>query len=138
MVFKEIQTEDIFQCKKCGDCCRGYGGTCVTEKDIITIADYVNTKPDSFVADYCQMSGKKPVLAQGKNRYCVFWDGLCMIHPVKPHMCRTWPFINSLLVDINNWYIMAQFCPGMRTDISPRLLEKYIQRELSDDLTKRR
>ncbi|MEZ4524987.1 MAG: YkgJ family cysteine cluster protein [Desulfobacterales bacterium] len=62
------------------------------------------------------MSGSRPVLAQ--SGYCVFWkEKICTIHPVKPRMCKAWPFIQSVLTDVNNWRMMAGSCPGMRTDV---------------------
>ena len=122
---------DIFECQQCGDCCMGFGGTFVTEKEIKTIAGYLNTDPDDFVEKYCQIAGGKPVLAQGNNAYCMFWDGLCTIHPVKPRMCRTWPFIESVLIDTDNWQIMAGTCPGINTDVSDSKVIECVNKELS-------
>ena len=107
----------LFDCRQCGDCCRGYGGTYVSEEDIRRIAAYIGEDPARFQERYCQMSGRRPVLAQAANGYCVFWDKLCTIHPVKPRMCRRWPFIDAVLVDIQNWKSMGASCPGIRTDL---------------------
>ena len=126
-----MKSSDIFKCKKCGDCCKGYGGTFVTEKNIIAIAAYIKADPEQFVVDYCKMSGKKPVLAQGKNGYCIFWEGQCTIHPVKPRMCKAWPFIESVLTDVNNWHIMASSCPGIRIDVPDSLIKECVKKELS-------
>ena len=32
-------------------------------------------------------------------------------------MCRRWPFIDAVLVDIQNWKSMGASCPGIRTDL---------------------
>jgi Fe-S-cluster containining protein len=72
------------------------------------------------------ISGGKPLVAQTENGYCIFWDQLCTIHPVKPHMCRNWPFIESILVDVENWQSMAASCPGMRTDFSDNQIRKCV------------
>lgn len=121
---------NIFECKKCGDCCKGYGGTFVTDSDIEAIAAYVKVEPRYFLRDYCQMSGTRPVLAQGKDGYCIFRENkICSIHPVKPRMCRAWPFIQSVLTDISNWRIMADSCPGMRTDISDEEIRVCVEKE---------
>jgi len=122
--------EDLFKCQKCGDCCIGYGGTYVTEKDIINIATYTGTPPENFIKEFCQISGGKPVLAQTEDKYCIFWDGLCKIHPVKPKMCRDWPFIDSILIDAKNWEIMAAVCPGIQTSFPSHLVIDYIKRML--------
>ncbi len=122
---------EIFDCKQCGECCKGYGGTFVTESDIKAISDYIRTDPRQFISDYCQMSGNRPVLAQGENGYCVFWDKLCTIHPVKPRMCSAWPFIRSVLNDLRNWQIMAASCPGIRTDIPDETVETCVREKLN-------
>ncbi len=117
--------DDFFKCKKCGKCCKGYGGTFVTKQDIKTIASYINTDPKDFVANFCQMSGNKPLLAQAKTGYCIFWEKMCTIHPVKPRMCKAWPFIGPVLVDSNNWNIMARSCPGIKTEVDHNILKEF-------------
>jgi Fe-S-cluster containining protein len=126
MTSDDVAPEDLFTCQKCGDCCKGYGGTFVTEDDIETICLYVGLDRKGFIAHYCQVSGGKPILAQGKNGYCIFWDQLCTIHAVKPSICRKWPFIESLLVDVKNWQMMAASCPGMRTDCADNQIKKCV------------
>ena len=126
-----MKPSDIFSCKRCGDCCKGYGGTFVTRREIEAIAGYIKTDADRLMDEKCQMSGEKPVLAQGDNGYCVFWDEACTIHPVKPRMCKAWPFIESVLVDINNWQIMAASCPGIRIDSPDSVVMECVKKELS-------
>ena len=128
-------SSDIFNCVNCGDCCKGYGGTYVTPADIKAIAAFIKIDPTDFVDKYCNISGKKPVLAQGDNGYCIFWDINCAIHPVKPRMCRDWPFIKNVLADIKNWHIMASVCPGIRTDIPDEIIKKRVIKELSKNST---
>lgn len=127
MASEALSAADLFECKKCGDCCNGYGGTFVSQEDILRIAEFIREDPERFIEKYCRMSGRRHVLAQAESGYCVFWDGLCRIHPVKPWMCRIWPFIPSVLIDIDNWRIMATCCPGMRTDISDEFLESSLR-----------
>jgi len=134
MPYKPINTEDIFKCRQCGVCCKGYGGTFLSEKEIEKIAAYTHTDSKKFVEDYCQISGKKTFLAQAGDMYCIFWDGLCTIHPVKPRMCKAWPFIKSVLIDINNWYIMASLCPGIRTDVPNSIIKECVAEELSKNM----
>ncbi|MCD6273852.1 MAG: YkgJ family cysteine cluster protein [Deltaproteobacteria bacterium] len=126
-----MKPSDIFDCTKCGDCCKGYGGAFVTPDDIIAISDYINAEPEHFIEKFCQISGGKPLIAQGENGYCVFWDEVCTIHPVKPRMCKEWPFIKAVLLDIENWHIMASLCPGIRTDIPMDIVQDYVRKKLS-------
>ncbi len=122
---------EIFTCRMCGDCCRGYGGTFVSPGEIRAIAAYVGVDAQRFIENYCQFSGRRPVLAQAENGYCVFWDGKCGIHPVKPRMCRQWPYLESVLVDVANWHAMADSCPGMRTDVDDAVIRECVARMLA-------
>ena len=123
---------EIFQCQQCGDCCKGYGGTYVTESDINQIADYINITPEVFIQKYCVLSGKKYVLAQdGRSEYCKFWNKLCTIHPVKPKMCKAWPYIESVLVDPANWAIMGNSCPGINTKAPIEQVRRIIKEKLA-------
>jgi len=113
----DLKPDDLFRCTLCGDCCRGYGGTYVRREDIAAIARFLAMDPAVFIDGFCRLSGGRYLLAQRADGYCIFWDTVCRIHPVKPRMCRRWPFIESVVRDAFNWKIMAAACPGMRTDI---------------------
>ena len=126
-----ICPEELFECRMCGDCCKGYGGTYLTAEDIEAISRYIGSKPENFLARYCSLSGTKPVLAQKSDGYCMFWDKICTIHPVKPCMCRKWPFIESILVDAKNWLIMADSCPGILADVPADKVQKYVKKKLA-------
>ncbi|CAB5088673.1 hypothetical protein D3OALGA1CA_756 [Olavius algarvensis associated proteobacterium Delta 3] len=126
-----MASSDLFDCRMCGDCCRGYGGTYLTRRDITAISGFIKLDAIRFQDIYCALSGGRPVLAQRDDGYCVFWDGKCRIHPVKPRMCRAWPFIEAIVTDVNNWYSMAGSCPGMRTDAPPEEILACVKRELN-------
>ncbi len=126
MMFDENTSSEFFHCTQCGECCRGFGGTYVTDADIDAMADYLGEVPDVIREKYCVSSGSKLVLAQADNGRCVFWDRLCTIHPVKPRMCRRWPFIPTLLVDVSNWHVMADSCPGIVKDADVASLRAYV------------
>jgi Fe-S-cluster containining protein len=122
-----IHSDALFKCRNCGECCKGYGGTYVIDDDIEAISRYIDSDPKRFVDQFCNFSGNRPVLAQRQDGYCIFWDQLCTIHPVKPIMCRKWPFLESILVDSTNWLIMADSCPGIQTDVDINALEKFVK-----------
>jgi Fe-S-cluster containining protein len=128
----ELTASDIFQCRQCGDCCRGFGGTLMAEADAAAIAEYLGMALEDFLKTHCVRSGSGLVLAQGEDGYCVFArQALCRIHPVKPHMCRAWPFIEGVLRAPENWYIMAGACPGMRTDVSENTVARCVKAALA-------
>jgi Fe-S-cluster containining protein len=103
----------------------------VTEADVEAIAQYVAVTARQIKRSFCVPSGSQLVLAQRFDGYCIFWDGNCSIHPVKPRMCRQWPFISSLLVDMENWRIMASVCPGMRDDLSDEALAACLRKAMT-------
>lgn len=123
----------LFDCQMCGDCCRGFGGTYVTEADIKRIAAHIGSEPATVRTRFCTPSGRRQVLAQGPDGFCVFWDQLCTIHPVKPRMCRRWPYIPSVLADPVNWKIMAGSCPGIRADAPVSAVQETIDRKLKEE-----
>lgn len=121
---------NFFECTQCGDCCRGYGGTYLSESDIEAIAAHLNVSTTTFKERYCSTSGKRYVLAQRDDGFCIFFDRNCSIHSIKPAMCRKWPFIDSLLKDIENWKIMSSVCPGIRTDVNEDHLRAHVCKSL--------
>ncbi len=122
---------DIFECQLCGNCCKGFGGTYVTPRDIINISTYICFDREKFIEIYCDPSGSRHVLTQGKDGNCIFFDKVkqCTIHPVKPYMCKAWPFIQTVIDHPENWDIMAGSCPGMKKDILYKDLQKIVAEE---------
>ncbi len=129
---KAIEGKDIFQCKECGACCKGFGGTYISEDDIKKISEYIDTVPEIFISKYCTKSGTKYVLIQGEDKNCIFYnkEQQCTIHPVKPYMCRAWPFIKTILLNPENWNTMAGSCRGMQKDIEHNTLKKIVASEI--------
>lgn len=123
---------DFFQCEKCGECCKGYGGTFLSEREIKRISRYLNIDSASFLRDYCQWSGTQPLIKSSDSGYCVFWDEVCTIHQVKPRMCKIWPFIDSLLIDPTNWDIICSMCPGARTNVNSKDLAECVRQVLAE------
>ena len=128
-----IGLDELFECRMCGDCCKGFGGTHLTAEDINTISGYIGSNPEKFVARCCSHCGSNLVVGQRSDGYCIFWDKICTIHPVKPRMCRKWPFIESILVDAENWRIMADSCPGIHTDSPVDAVQKCLKKKLAKD-----
>ena len=131
----DLTAEDLFRCTLCGDCCRGFGGTYVSREDIRAIAAFLATDPSDLIDRFCRRSGGRFLLGQRSDGYCVFWDKSCTIHPVKPRMCRRWPFIESVATDASNWKIMSSLCPGMRTDVPLDSVRRCVQRILAAEAT---
>ncbi len=123
---------ELFACTRCGACCKGYGGTYLSTADIDAIARYLKVTTAQLLTRCTQSSGGRPLIAQSADGYCIFWNKVCTIHPVKPQMCRQWPFIRSILVDVGNWRAMADSCPGMNADAPEARVRECVQRALND------
>ena len=126
-----MSSSSIFSCTQCGDCCNGYGGTYLTTEDVSTISRFVSVSEEKFKKKYCSRSGKRLVLAQRSDGYCVFWEGNCSIHPVKPKMCRNWPYIESVLIDPINWRVMSGMCPGIKANATNKDIIASVRAHLS-------
>lgn len=127
----EKACQGLFACTLCGDCCNGYGGTYLSVTDIDAISLFLGIPAERLVANYTRKSGGRRLIAQGNNGYCIFWDKVCTIHPVKPKMCRQWPFIPSILVDVGNWKAMAASCPGMNADTPDQKILECVKKSLA-------
>lgn len=128
-----LTASDIFKCHQCGECCKGYGGTLVNDSDVQAIAGHIGVSAESVILDYCVQSDFGRVLVQGKDGFCIFArSGRCSIHPVKPRMCKSWPFIEGVLRAPENWYIMAGACPGIRVDVSESTILRCVDAALKD------
>lgn len=97
----------------------GSGGNYVTEKDIRAIADFLGISEEEMKKNCCEAFSQGTVLAISEKGACIFQkENICSIHPVKPRMCREWPFIPAVLRDPDNWQLMADACPGINPKAS--------------------
>lgn len=128
----EVTPDDLFECQQCGQCCCGYGGTYLSGEDIENISEYLQISRDEFLEKYCSPSAGRYLLAQKHDGFCVFWDRLCTIHPIKPKMCMAWPFIENILRNPSAWDVMAQACPGMRTGFDPEDIIAIVKAKLAE------
>ena len=126
--------EAIFLCRQCGDCCKGYGGTYVSRADVEAIAAHIGMDPDRFEETHCTASGHRLLLVQQASGFCIFWkDKICTIHPVKPRMCREWPYIRSVIVEPDNWEKMASMCPGIRKGVPAEVVKQCVAAMLKNE-----
>ncbi|MFW6164080.1 MAG: YkgJ family cysteine cluster protein, partial [Planctomycetota bacterium] len=78
-----------FECRRCGQCCRGEPGyVWVSDPEIVAIARLLNLPRDQALARYCRVVFGDVSLIERPNGDCVFWtpEG-CRIYPVRPTQC---------------------------------------------------
>jgi hypothetical protein len=128
-----------FECQRCGACCKKENIVITLNgRDIVRIAQGLNLGPEAVlkVVDFLILADglKRPegltgipaletergpaflALRKMKNGRCVFLeDNLCMIHAVRPSVCRSFPFVFRKDSDGTYWGLSAQkdICPGI-------------------------
>jgi Fe-S-cluster containining protein len=104
-----------FTCTMCGKCCTGEPGwVWVDEEDLAAIAKFRDESVKEVRAIYTLKGPRGLSLREKPNGDCVFYDRKkgCVIYPVRPKQCRTWPFWDSNLVDEASWERTCEVCPG--------------------------
>ena len=105
----------VFQCQQCGDCCSGRGGIFVKSQEVDEMAALLSLSVEEFSRLYLEASAMGPRLTIADNGFCVFLmaGNLCRVHPVKPFICRQWPFLPALLADADELEHAKTACPGI-------------------------
>jgi hypothetical protein len=110
-----------FECMQCGRCCSGpaEGYIWVAWPEMQLIADFLKIAPKELRRKYLKRVGLRTTITERQNtKDCVFLkedNGLkrCVIYPVRPNQCRTWPFWASNLARADAWQQAAQKCRGV-------------------------
>ncbi len=120
----------VFDCKQCGDCCSGRGGIHVRPHEVEAMAALLSMTVDDFTAAYVERSVTGPRLTVAENGFCVFLleGNFCRVHPVKPFICRQWPFLPALLVNADELEHAKGACPGINPDCTH---EEFVAEALS-------
>ncbi|MDR2612618.1 MAG: YkgJ family cysteine cluster protein [Deltaproteobacteria bacterium] len=104
-----------FRCLLCGECCRGRGGIYLDREGAEAAARHLGLPFP--VAERLFLEQERPGLWSVLNRpggHCLlFRGGVCLIHPVKPPICRAWPRLRALVTDPLAFLEAAEACPGL-------------------------
>jgi Fe-S-cluster containining protein len=114
----------VFSCRQCGECCRGEKGILVTAAELTAMAAHLGLAAADFAALYLVETPLGTQLAS-RNGSCILQtDGLCQVHPVKPRICREWPYLSALLQHADEFEAAKEACPGLAADAGH---EEFIQ-----------
>jgi len=110
-----------FECTQCGDCCSGprEGYIWVSRPEIELIADFLKITVTQLRQLYLKRAGlRTTIIEQPSTKACMFLQSTagqrkCMIYPVRPNQCRTWPFWSENLTSPAAWNRAAQRCGGI-------------------------
>ncbi len=109
---------NVFECRKCGECCYGEGGIFVDWEEIERIAHFLHLTPKAFLSQFCYERHGRSYVRSGPDNFCIFYNNKkgCEIHPVKPARCGLWPFYPAIVNDKENWELAKEACPGINPD----------------------
>jgi Fe-S-cluster containining protein len=115
-----------FECIQCGRCCAGpsEGYIWVARSEIELIANHLKMTTGQVRRNFLRRVGlRTTIIEHPTTKDCIFLNhefrGLhgekrtCMIYPVRPSQCRSWPFWPNNLKSPNAWNRAAQKCPGI-------------------------
>ncbi len=121
-----------FECQRCSQCCRGEPGhVWVSDSEVEHMARHLALAPEEFIRAYVRSVGSRRSLKELPGGDCVLWAGperACLVYPVRPVQCRTFPFWDTHLHSSETWSELAQLCPCINNGrlYSPKEIEKRL------------
>jgi len=87
----------------------------VRPDEVAQMAALLAMSVEDFSRSYVETSVTGPRLTVAADGFCVFHleDHLCRVHPVKPFICRQWPFLPILLLEADELEHAKTACPGI-------------------------
>jgi Fe-S-cluster containining protein len=86
----------------------------VDEDNLAEIAAFRGEALEEIRERYSRPAQGKRTLREKSSGDCVFFDRQtgCVIYPVRPPQCRTWPFWESNVESSDSWQATRAVCPG--------------------------
>lgn len=111
-----------FKCLQCGNCCAGpqEGYVWISNPEITALAHFLKITTDQLKQKYLRrVRLRYSLIEKQPTKDCIFLTrnpdhtGTCLVYPVRPLQCRTWPFWKENLRSPSAWRRAAAHCPGM-------------------------
>ena len=114
---ERMKPSDIFNCKRCGDCCHGETTVSLNEDDRSRMASCLGLTEEETEARYWRV---KDGCVQMKtvDGHCIFYEDGCRVHQGRPWRCAQWPLHPSILIDPVNLETIKESCPGIDQNVS--------------------
>jgi len=122
-----MEAKSVFNCRRCGECCRGEGGIYIRPEEVAGPARLLDLSEKAFIAEYTEPRYGQLALKTNEEGFCLMQDpktGACRIHAYKPPMCRDWPFFYGILGNRDGFEAAKQACPGIAAEAS---WEEFVQ-----------
>lgn len=106
--------KDAYECLCCGECCHGQGGIRITEEEAQLQAVYLGIRPEKYLDKYTILRNGNREIGIREDGACHFLkDKICSIHPVKPAICRLWPWLPGALAEEVGFIGLKGGCAGI-------------------------
>ncbi len=103
-----------FKCKSCGTCCTGDPGIVyVGKSEVARIAKYLSVKVSSFIEKNLYPFRAGFSIREHSDGRCLFYKNECMIYPVRPCQCESFPFWFENVRSLKQWRLVSKECPGI-------------------------
>jgi len=104
-----------FDCRMCGECCRGEGGIVVGPHDLQRLCAHMHIGAGSFIDLYGYRQNGKIKIRTGPDGYCIFFlPGTgCSVPMSWPDIRRPRPFFRGNMLDAASLAMAKEFCPGI-------------------------
>ncbi len=124
----------VFECKMCGECCKGQGGIRTTLEEIEQMAKYLKMDKARFMADFVRRENGFYYIKEKERDgqlVCVFLqdNGGCAVHPCKPLPCKLWPYWKGILSSEIDWRALMDVCKGFNPKVS---FEEFVKEGMKE------
>jgi len=103
-----------FQCTLCGLCCTGEPGIVYIDRDEAdNIAAFLDIPVELLVERMLDPFKDGYTAREAEQGRCIFHENGCVIYPVRPVQCMTFPFWFQNMRSIAAWDEARLRCPGI-------------------------
>jgi len=103
-----------FQCTQCGTCCTGEPGIVYVDQDEADgIASFLDITVEVLKARMLNPFKDGYTAREAEQGRCIFYENGCVIYPVRPIQCVTFPFWFQNMRSIVAWNDARLRCPGI-------------------------
>lgn len=103
-----------FQCTQCGTCCTGEPGIVYVDQDEAAgIASFLDITVEVLTERMLDPFKDGYTAREAEQGRCIFYENGCVIYPVRPIQCVTFPFWFQNMRSIVAWNDARLRCPGI-------------------------
>lgn len=127
-----------FECQRCGQCCgdisRKKRKILLLKSEVKRIADIAGLREEGFAVKL-PANGPYRYVMKKKGGKCVFLErNSCKIYPLRPLVCRTYPFSVEKTSSKDYIFKVSDECPGI--GLGDTVEEGYFEKILEEAQTK--